>query len=156
MITIYTPNLHQRTSRLSRRDLLCMVHIYTYVRSYRQTRKTCVSPRCLSKTITVLECNYAWHSKQRWFNQATLRKRHSAVLRLRAAVLNDRIVSCRLTRLVRPISAFAFKRRIASTRDYTRGESGVGSVTARTQSWSFSLSLAYILAPFLFARHSVF
>lgn len=31
-----------------------------------------------------------------------------------AAVLNDRIVSCRLTRLVRPISAFAFKRRVAS------------------------------------------
>lgn len=29
-------------------------------------------------------------------------------------VLNDRIVSCRLTRLVRPISAFAFKRRVAS------------------------------------------
>jgi hypothetical protein len=46
------------------------------------------------------------------------------------AVLNDRIVSCRLTRLVRPISAFAFKRRVAS------------AITGWVRSVSLSLSLS--------------
>lgn len=47
-----------------------------------------------------------------------------------AAVLNDRIVSCRLTRLVRPISASAFKRRVASRRRLRGGESGQSPSTS--------------------------
>jgi len=81
------------------------------------------------------------------------------VLRLRPAVLNDRIVSCRLTRLVRPISAFAFKRRVAPA--ITRGESGQSPREHSLQALSLSLSLSLclslslsvppILALFLFA-----
>lgn len=54
-----------------------------------------------------------------------------------AAVFNDRIVSCRLTRLVRPISAFAFKRRVASTITWT------SQVSHRTRLLLSSLSLFF-------------
>lgn len=128
--------------RTSRRNLNSKMytHIHSRTRARNPAARLCKTSR-VSVRYPYLSLRRSPYEQLRVILQTTddlINSATKAVLdgaSIAAAVLNDRIVSCRLTRLVRPISAFAFKRRVASP------ITGTSQVSHRTRMLLSSLYL---------------
>lgn len=130
--------------RTSCRNLNSKMYTHSRTRAWNPAARLCKTSR-VSVRYPYLSLRRSPYEQLRVILQTTddlINSATKAVLdgaSIAAAVLNDRIVSCRLTRLVRPISAFAFKRRVASPITGTR------EVSHRTRMLLSSLCLSLSL-----------